>query len=66
VQPARVSPLGKIVAGRIALSPDSKTLFSANGPSIELSVVNPGNLNVIKKIKVGDEPQGVAVLPAKN
>jgi YVTN family beta-propeller protein len=66
VQPARVSPRGKIVAGRIALSPDSKTLFSTNGPSNDVSVVNPGNLNVIKKIKLVDGPWGVAVLPAKN
>src|SRR5216684_656716 len=35
----------------IAFSPDGKTLFSANGPSNDVSVVNLSNLSVTRKVK---------------
>ena len=47
----------------IALSPDGKILFSANGPSNDVSVVDLTNLNVTKRVKVGDGPWGVVLLP---
>jgi len=37
-------------------------LFSANGPSNNVSVVNLGSLTVTKKIKVGDSPWGILTL----
>ena len=46
----------------IALSPDEKLLFTANGPSNDVSVVDVATHNVIKKIKVGEKPWGVLVV----
>jgi YVTN family beta-propeller protein len=45
----------------IALSADGKFLYTANGPSNDLSVVDTATLKVIKKIPVGQSPWGVAV-----
>jgi len=47
----------------IALSPDAKTLYSANGPSNDVSVVDLATNTVTKKIKAGKGPWGVLVLP---
>jgi YVTN family beta-propeller protein len=47
----------------IALSPDGKWLYTANGPSNDVSVVDPETLSVVGKIKVGDRPWGVVVAP---
>jgi YVTN family beta-propeller protein len=47
----------------MALSPDGKTLYTANGPSNDISVVDLATQTVVKKIKVGDSPWGVLVLP---
>ena len=44
----------------IAVSPDGKTLYTANGPSNDVSVVDVGTRQVTKKIPVGDGPWGVA------
>jgi YVTN family beta-propeller protein len=46
----------------IALSPDEKFLYTANGPSNDVSVVDLASQTVLKKIKVGDRPWGVVVL----
>jgi YVTN family beta-propeller protein len=46
----------------IALSPDGKTLYSANGPSNDISVVDVATNAVVKKIKVGSSPWGVIAL----
>jgi len=48
--------------GGSVFTSDGKTLYSANGPSNDVSVVNLGNLTVTKKVKVGDSPWGIAVL----
>ncbi len=37
-------------------------LFTANGPSNDVSVVDVATHNVIKKIKVGEKPWGVLVM----
>jgi YVTN family beta-propeller protein len=49
----------------MALSPDAKTLFTANGPapSNDVSVVDLSTQTVTKKIKVGNSPWGVLMLP---
>jgi YVTN family beta-propeller protein len=47
----------------IALSPDAKTLYSANGPSNDISVVDLATNTVTKKVKVGQSPWGLVVLP---
>src|SRR5580692_1773197 len=46
----------------LALSPDGKTLFTANGPSNDVSVVDLGTQTVTKKIKTTGGPWGVVVL----
>ena len=46
----------------IALSPDEKLLFTANGPSNDVSIVDLNTKSVIKKVKVGDRPWGVVVV----
>ena len=47
----------------IALSLDGKTLYSANGPSNDISVVDLATNTVTKKVKAGTGPWGVIVLP---
>ena len=46
----------------IAHSPDGKTLFTANGPSKDISVVDVASRAVTKKIKVSGSPWGVITL----
>jgi YVTN family beta-propeller protein len=46
----------------IALSPDEKMLFTANGPSNDVSVVDVSTMQVVRKIKAGDRPWGVVVI----
>ena len=45
----------------IALSEDGARLYTANGPSNDVSVVDTATLKVIKKIPVGKSPWGVAL-----
>ena len=46
----------------IALSPDGKTLYTANGPTGDVSVVDLATQTVIKKIKASGGPWGVIVV----
>ena len=46
----------------IALSPDEKLLFTANGPSNDVSIIDVATRTVLKKVKVGDKPWGVLML----
>ena len=48
----------------IALSRDGKRLYSANGPSGDVTVVDTAKLQVITHVTVGKSPWGVAVGPA--
>jgi YVTN family beta-propeller protein len=45
----------------IALSPDGSRLYTANGPSNDVSVLDTATLKVIAKVPVGKSPWGVAV-----
>ena len=58
--------LGSVEVGArpwgIALSLDAKTLYSANGPSNDISVVDLATNTVTKKVKAGTGPWGVIVL----
>lgn len=47
----------------ITLWPDAKTLYSANGPSNSISVVNLADDTVAATIPGGTGPCGVIVLP---
>jgi YVTN family beta-propeller protein len=46
----------------MAFSPDAKLLFTANGPSNDVSVVDLATQTVTKKIKTTGGPWGVLVL----
>jgi YVTN family beta-propeller protein len=53
-------PVGQRPWG-IALTPDGRKLYTANGPSNDVSVVDAERLTVEKKIPVGKLPWGVAL-----
>jgi len=53
-------PVGQRPWG-IALTPDGRKLYTANGPSNDVTVVDTDRLTVIKKIPVGKIPWGVAI-----
>jgi YVTN family beta-propeller protein len=58
--------LGSVEVGRrpwgIALSPDGKTLYSANGPSNDVSAVDLATNTVTQTFKAGAGPWGIVVL----
>ena len=47
----------------IAISPDGKTLYSANGPSNDVSVVDLETEKEVARIKAGGSPWGVVIVP---
>ena len=47
----------------IATSRDGKTLFTANGPSNDVSIVDVDSRMVKAKVKVGNRPWGVVFVP---
>src|SRR3954469_20121066 len=54
--------LGSVTVGKrpwgIALSPEGKTLYSANGPSNDISVVDIATNAVTGRVKIGSERWG--------
>jgi YVTN family beta-propeller protein len=48
----------------IALSADGRYLYTANGPSNDMSIVDTESLATIKRVAVGRSPWGVVVGPA--
>jgi YVTN family beta-propeller protein len=55
-------PVGKRPWG-IALTPDASLLYTANGPSNDVSVIDTARLAVVAKIPVGQSPWGIVVGP---
>ena len=49
----------------IGVSRDGKRLYTANGPSNDVSIVDAATGKVEKRIKVGGLPWGVAVATGK-
>jgi YVTN family beta-propeller protein len=47
----------------IALSPDGKFLYSANGTSDDVSVVDLATEMEVGRVKAGERPWGVTVVP---
>lgn len=47
----------------LALTPDEKYLFTANGNSNDVSVIDVASLKVVKSIPAGQAPLGVASSP---
>ncbi|HEY0687170.1 MAG TPA: cytochrome D1 domain-containing protein [Steroidobacter sp.] len=48
----------------IALSADGRFLYTANGPSNDVSVVDTTTLTTVKRIPVGGSPWGIVIGPA--
>jgi YVTN family beta-propeller protein len=46
----------------MAISPDGKYLFTANGPSNDVSVVDLAAAKEVARVKAGGSPWGVAVV----
>ena len=46
---------------QMAFTPDEKLLFTTNGNSNDVSVIDVESLKVIKSIPVGEQPWGVVV-----
>jgi YVTN family beta-propeller protein len=57
-------PVGARAWG-IALSPDGKKLYAANGASDDVSVIDIVARKEIKRVKVGAGPRGIAVVAPK-
>jgi YVTN family beta-propeller protein len=47
----------------VAITPDGKKLYTANGPSNDVSVIDTDSLKVIATIPAGQSPWGVALAP---
>ena len=47
----------------IALSHDGRRLYTANGPSDDVTIIDTSSLSVVKKVPVGKGPWGVVVAP---
>jgi YVTN family beta-propeller protein len=48
---------------QLAFNPDESRLYSTNGVSNDISVIDVADLKVIKSVTVGGLPWGVAVAP---
>jgi YVTN family beta-propeller protein len=62
-RPARLVreiPVGGRPRG-IALTPNRRLLFTANGPSNDVSIVDTATLKVLEKVRVGRSPWGVVI-----
>jgi YVTN family beta-propeller protein len=46
----------------VAISPDGSTLFTANGSSNDVSVVDARTMQVTARIPVGESPWGLVIL----
>jgi len=61
--------VGSVEAGPrlwgIAISPDGATLYTANGPSNDVSVIDTATQMVTKKIPVGRGPWGIVRVERK-
>jgi YVTN family beta-propeller protein len=47
----------------VALSHDGRRLYTANGPSDDVTIIDTSSLSVVKKVPVGKGPWGVVVSP---
>jgi YVTN family beta-propeller protein len=65
VDPATKSIVGTVKVGQrpwgFALTADDRKLYTANGPSNDVSVVDTKTLTVLAKLPAGKIPWGVAI-----
>ena len=55
-------PVGERPWG-LAVAADGRTIYTANGPSNDVSFVDAATMQVVTRVKVGDRPWGVTVVP---
>ena len=48
----------------LAISPDGRWLYTANGPSNDVSIVDAASFKVVTTVPAGTRPWGVVVAPA--
>ena len=67
IDTATSEPIASIEVGArpwgIAITPDGRTLVTANGPSNDVAIVDVVNRVVVAHIGVGESPWGVVVVP---
>jgi len=67
--PATLAPAGVAAVGErpwgLALSPDGKLAFTANGPSNDVTMVDTATMKAVGRFTVGDRPWGVAAVPLR-
>jgi YVTN family beta-propeller protein len=56
------APVGRRPWG-VALSPDGRFAYTANGLTDDLTVVDVGTMRAVSTVRVGTRPWGVAVIP---
>jgi YVTN family beta-propeller protein len=65
IDTATDKPVAEIEVGPrpwgIGISADGGTLYTANGPSNDVSIVDVATRTVTARVKVGDSPWGVAL-----
>jgi YVTN family beta-propeller protein len=47
----------------VVISADGRWLFTANGPSNDISIVDTSTLTVAARVAVGERPWGIAIVP---
>ena len=59
--------MGSIDVGQrpwgIAMSPDGRIVYTANGPSNDVSIVDVTTQSVIARVTAGDSPWGAVFVP---
>ena len=60
-------PVGSVEVGvrpwGIAISQDGRTLYTANGPSNDVAIVDVASRVVTARVRAGDSPWGLALVP---
>jgi YVTN family beta-propeller protein len=47
----------------IGISPDGRQVYTANGPSGDVTIIDTASATVAAKVAVGGSPWGIAVTP---
>jgi YVTN family beta-propeller protein len=59
-----IEGVGQRVWG-VGVSPDGRTLYAANGPGADVSVVDIESGTVTQRIATGGSPWGIAIAPKR-
>ena len=64
-QPGNFSPLykGQVLVHGMGFSPDQKRLYTANGVSNDITVIDVADQKAVKSVPVGRSPWGVVAAP---